>query len=125
MAFVRVTSVSRIPANACREFAVGKRRVLICAWRGRYYALSPMCSHEGNSLDGAAVWDGLLDCPWHHFQFDVETGENRYPKCVYPTDRPDLTDSVRALRTFALEVRGNDVYVDLSQPSAAHEPRAR
>jgi len=116
MEFVRVASISEIPANSCREFAVEKRRILICAWQGRYYALSPMCPHQGNSLDGASVWDGLLDCPWHHFQFDVRTGENRYPKCVYPSDRIDLAYGVRPLRTYALEVRGNDVYVDLSEP---------
>ncbi len=30
--------------------------------------------------DGAVLWGPLIDCPWHHFQFDCRTGENHFRK---------------------------------------------
>ncbi len=33
------------------------------------------CVHQGLSLDGGLVSDGVLTCPWHGFTFDASTGE--------------------------------------------------
>jgi nitrite reductase/ring-hydroxylating ferredoxin subunit len=63
------------------------------------------------ALDGARLWDGLIDCPWHHFQFDVVTGKNVYPRRVYPSDRRDLMKTVRCLRTFPTHIEGRNVFV--------------
>jgi Fe-S cluster biogenesis protein NfuA/nitrite reductase/ring-hydroxylating ferredoxin subunit len=33
------------------------------------------CVHQGLSLDGGLMTDGVLTCPWHGFTFDATTGE--------------------------------------------------
>lgn len=33
------------------------------------------CAHQGNTLDGGIVDDGVIVCPWHGFRFDAATGE--------------------------------------------------
>lgn len=33
------------------------------------------CVHQGRSLDGGMLDDGVLTCPWHGFRFDASTGE--------------------------------------------------
>jgi nitrite reductase/ring-hydroxylating ferredoxin subunit len=45
-----------------------------------------------------------IDCPWHHYLFELSTGENFYPKSVYPDD---LKSRVPSLRIFPIrEVEG-------------------
>lgn len=112
MSFVRVCAASEVPPSTCREFAVGNRHVLICEHLGEYYAHSPICPHQGNSLDGAVLWNGTIDCPWHHYTYDVVTGENVYPTRFYGEEFGDsLATAIRSLRTYPLERRGDDLYV--------------
>ncbi|MGZ3498841.1 MAG: Rieske (2Fe-2S) protein [Vulcanimicrobiaceae bacterium] len=108
-----VCKTSEVPREGCREFSVAGRHVLICEHNGSYFAHSATCPHQGNSLDGARLWDGLIDCPWHHYLFDVATGENVYPRRILPSDRHDLLRTVRSLRTFTAKVRDGDLFVAL------------
>jgi 3-phenylpropionate/trans-cinnamate dioxygenase ferredoxin subunit len=86
--------------------------VLICEHLGQYYAHSTICPHQGNSLDGARLWGRMIECPWHHYEFDVASGENGYPSRVDPGELlGELGDTVQPLRTFPLERRGHDLYV--------------
>jgi len=61
----------------------------------------------------------LLDCPWHHFQYDIRiqydirTGENYFPKNVYPKDYAKLEEQLRPLRTYRVELRESELWVDL------------
>ena len=51
------------------------RQVLVLAhWAGWLFALEGFCPHRENPLEGAVLWDHLLDCPWHHFHYDIRTG---------------------------------------------------
>ena len=50
---------------------------------------------------------------FHHFQDDVTTGENYFPRNVYPKDYKRLEAQVRPLKTYLVEVRNGDVWVDL------------
>jgi nitrite reductase/ring-hydroxylating ferredoxin subunit len=95
--------------------------VLLCEHAGEVFAHSPLCPHQGNPLDGARLWGELIDCPWHHFQFHVVTGENVYPRRVYPTDRGDLEPTVRPLKSYRTCVRDGMVFVEF--PARAHGAR--
>ncbi len=33
------------------------------------------CVHQGLSLDGGSLADGVVQCPWHGFRFDATSGE--------------------------------------------------
>jgi len=56
----------------------------------------------------------LLDCPWHHFQYDVRTGENHFPRNVYPADIPQLRAELRPLRKYPAELRNGEIWADLT-----------
>lgn len=122
MQFVRVCAASDLEPSACREFRAANRRVLICEYRGSYYAHSTICPHQGNSLDGARLYDGAIECPWHHYEFDVVTGENRYPSRSYP---PGVLEALAApvppLHTYPLQRRGDDIYVAFPERTAVEE----
>ncbi|MGH8985547.1 MAG: Rieske (2Fe-2S) protein [Acidimicrobiia bacterium] len=65
-----------------------------------------MCPHQGNPLDEGTLWDGEIDCPYHHYTFDARTGRNRFPARVDPAAR------ARALQGIPVfEVREADGWV--------------
>ena len=59
------------------------------------------------------MWGPLLDCPWHHFQYDVRTGENQFPRNVYPEDLPGLDEQVKPLRVYPVEIREGEIWVTM------------
>ena len=65
-------------------------------------ACNNRCPHEGyplreGSLDGQCV----LTCNWHNWKFDLQTGRNLY--------------GGEGLRTYPVEVRGREVWIDLAE----------
>ncbi len=87
--------------------------VILANYEGRIYALYGLCPHQNNPLEGAQLWGCLLDCPWHHFQYDVRSGENHFPRNVYPEDMQELQGQVRPLNTYPVEIREGEIWVDL------------
>ena len=66
-------------------------------------ACNNRCPHEGYPLSEGSVDEHcVLTCNWHSWKFDLTTGENLY--------RGDK------LRTYPVEVRGGDVWIDVSDP---------
>ncbi len=86
--------------------------VLLVYEAGRVYALDNRCPHMGFPLHRGTVRDGILTCHWHHARFDVASGGTFDP----------WADDVR---TYPVEVRGDEVWVDFSsQPDRrAHQLR--
>jgi nitrite reductase/ring-hydroxylating ferredoxin subunit len=113
VAFVRLAAAEQIPPGQTRFVQAGGTPVILANYRGRIHALYGICPHQGNPLEGAALWDRYIDCPFHHFQFDVATGENRFPKNVYPSDMTHLAPQTRPLETYAVEVRDGEIWVDV------------
>lgn len=113
MAFCKLARVDEIPPGQTRVFSAGETPVVLANCRGEIYALYGKCPHRNNPLDGAMLWDCLLDCPWHHFQYDVRTGENHFPKNVYPTDYPKLQEQLRPLKTYPVRIEDGNIWVDL------------
>jgi hypothetical protein len=51
--------------------------------------------------------------PWRRFQYDCGTGQNHYPRNVYPSDIPRLQQQLKPLRSYAVELREGDIWVNL------------
>jgi nitrite reductase (NADH) small subunit len=97
--FVKVTTRSELPAEGeAKEFAVGDKTICIARVNGQYAALDNVCVHRGGPLGQGVIDRGKLVCPWHGWQFDVETG--------VPLQDPDLKVDV-----YALKLEGDDVLV--------------
>jgi 3-phenylpropionate/trans-cinnamate dioxygenase ferredoxin component len=100
-----------VPPGQTRFFCIDGRPLVIAHYSGQFYALHGLCPHKGFELHGAILWDHLITCPWHQYQYDVRTGENHFPKNVYPTD---LGRNLRSLDTYRVEMRGNEIWVELA-----------
>lgn len=120
--FTRAARIEDVPDGTTKLVRAGNRQVLLANWQGRIYAFESLCPHRRNPLQGAKLWDGTLECPWHHFRYDVASGANRYPSNVYPADASQLREQLHPLPTYPTEVRDGAVYVGFAKDAAAEHP---
>lgn len=114
--YVTVARVEEIPPGQTQMVQVGEYLILLVNDRGEFYALQGLCSHQNLPLAGGKVWQGVLDCPWHHFQYDIRTGENLYPKKVYPLNAlPHLNQQICSLRIYSVRVVNEEVQVEVAE----------
>jgi nitrite reductase/ring-hydroxylating ferredoxin subunit len=109
--FLFACRVAEVPRSECRAFTVGGREVLICEYGGQFFAHSSLCTHQAYPLDYASVVSGSIACTWHGWCYDVVTGENVVPGRICPTGDPELSKEIAPLLTFAVERRGDELYV--------------
>jgi nitrite reductase/ring-hydroxylating ferredoxin subunit len=114
MAFQRAAPVDEVPPGQTKFVKLGETPVILANRDGQIHALYGICPHQHYPLEGAILWGHLLECPWHHFQFDVRSGENHYPRNVYPASMTHLQSQVQALKKYHVAVRGWFVWVDVN-----------
>lgn len=116
MWYVTVARVEEIPPGQTLMVEVRQCPILLVNDRGAFYALQGLCRHQNLPLAGGKVWQGVIDCPWHHFQYDIRTGENLYPRRVYPLDSlPHLREQVHPLSVYPVRVVDEDLQVGLPE----------
>ena len=111
--WVDVGCQADFPPGEVRRVGVRGRILALVHVGGVIYAVDAKCPHQGGPLDEGRVWDGKLECPWHHFLYDPVTGANIYPTNVYPADMPQLQSQVMRLELFPVWVEGDRVLVKL------------
>ena len=57
------------------RFDHGDKTYAIYNLDGIYHATDGYCTHEQQHLSDGLVLDGIIECPLHMGQFDIETGE--------------------------------------------------
>ena len=94
--------------------------VVIRANDGTLHAMVAKCLHQGGPLDKGKLYEHMstadigeyipdkgyeiLKCPWHGFEYDIKTG------CV-------IADPTRRLQTFTVQEEGDDIVVEMAQPT--------
>lgn len=70
-----VGSAADIPAGTATVVDVeGDPIAVVHAEDGSFYALSNVCPHSGGPLGDGKVEGDSIYCPWHGYQFELETG---------------------------------------------------
>jgi 3-phenylpropionate/trans-cinnamate dioxygenase ferredoxin subunit len=100
MAFQRAANVEDVPVGEVRVFRVDGVEVAVANVGGTFYAIDDVCSHDGGPLGEGRVFGDQVECPRHGARFDVKTG------------RPRTLPAVMPVRTFPVEVEGNEIKVD-------------
>ena len=100
MPFVKVASLSDLPADSVIEVSVGDNFYAVCNDHGTVRALSGICAHQGGPLGQGQYAEGRVICPWHAWEFDCRTGEN--------CDDPDTR-----VATYEVRIEGNDVLLQV------------
>jgi 3-phenylpropionate/trans-cinnamate dioxygenase ferredoxin component len=81
--------------------------VPVCLVRlgGTVKAVHDTCSHQQWSLADGMVWDNGVECSLHGSTFDLDTGQ------------PSSLPAMKAVPTFAVELDGDDVRLDVAAPT--------
>ena len=103
MAFERACATSEVPKDEALGVIVGDLEVAIARDGEEIFAVQDVCSHAEVALSEGEVADGTVECWLHGSCFDLRTGK--------PTHLP----ATEPVATFAVEVRGGDVYVDATE----------
>lgn len=64
---------------------IGGTEIAIFYAEGEYFAVANTCPHQGGPLGAGKVEDKCVYCPWHGWQFDLESGEHVHGKETAPT----------------------------------------
>ncbi len=101
--WVAVASLADCQGNGCVHATMGGgEKVVLVRWEDEIFALEDRCSHRDFPLSDGEVEDGELECVFHGARFDVRTGKaTRLP-------------AIRPVRTFPVEIRGDQVFVKLA-----------
>jgi len=97
---VRVALVSDLEPGQGKT--VERRGVAIALFNvdGTFRAIGNACCHRGGPLSEGELTGATVTCPWHGWRFDVTTGST-------------LRNSEIAVPTYRVEVRGDEVFVEL------------
>jgi nitrite reductase/ring-hydroxylating ferredoxin subunit len=97
---VRAASLSELRAAGRLVVHVGRQTLCLFADGEDVHAVDNRCPHMGFPLHRGSIADGILTCHWHHARFDLCTGGT-------------FDQWADDLRRFPVEVRDDDVLVDL------------
>jgi len=98
---VRAASLADLRASGRMVVHVHRHSLCLFADGDEVYAVDNRCPHMGFPLNRGTLCDGILTCHWHHARFDLSTGGT-------------FDQWADDLRRFPVEVRGDDVLLDLS-----------
>jgi 3-phenylpropionate/trans-cinnamate dioxygenase ferredoxin subunit len=73
-AYQRVLPVAELLPGAKKAVQLGGTCVLLCNVNQRIHAISNVCSHNAQPLEGGKVTGSAIACPVHGARFDLATG---------------------------------------------------
>jgi len=81
---VPVATLAEVPDGSMKRVEVDGEGVCLYNVGGEIFASLDVCPHRGAPLSAGELYDGVVMCPFHAWEFDVRTGE-----CVsLPETRP-------------------------------------
>ena len=69
------SAAAPLDVNQMKLVHVDDERVVVARTEKRHAAFQDRCTHRGGPLSDGVLICGVVQCPWHGSQFDVETGE--------------------------------------------------
>jgi nitrite reductase/ring-hydroxylating ferredoxin subunit len=82
--WVTLAKTEDVPEGEMIGVSVDGVELLVANVGGQYRAIGSICTHEGGPLADGDLYDGIVTCPWHGSEFDVETGEAVTPPAMGP-----------------------------------------
>jgi nitrite reductase/ring-hydroxylating ferredoxin subunit len=100
MAFLRAAKKEEVPPGTIREFQIDGKTFALANAEGKLFAINNACLHRGGPLGQGELLGQVVTCPWHGWRYNVTTGRV-------------ATNPAVGVETYRVEVRGDDVFVDV------------
>jgi metal-sulfur cluster biosynthetic enzyme/nitrite reductase/ring-hydroxylating ferredoxin subunit len=95
----QVANLNELSPGERKSVIVDDLPALLVRLGDDYVCIEDVCTHDGNPLTDGPIQNGQITCPRHGARFDLRTGA---ALCMPATE---------AVTTFAVEVRGDGIYV--------------
>jgi len=96
--FVSCAKLADLAPGSCRTVQAAGRDVALFNVSGEIFCLDNACLHRGGPLGEGELQGDIVTCPWHHWQYNVRTGQN-------------LFDPAVKVARYAVEVEGGEIKV--------------
>ena len=96
--FVTLAKVSEIQPGTSRSFQIKGKSIALYNFKGKFYATSNICQHEGGFLEEGELTGNVIMCPLHGWEYNIESGE-----C--------LTAPGADLKTFPVQIVGDEIQI--------------
>jgi 3-phenylpropionate/trans-cinnamate dioxygenase ferredoxin component len=97
--WVRVASVGECPPGKLLGVEAEGQLIVLANVEGSLYALQDRCTHQDYPLSDGELDGTRIECIYHGARYDVRTG------------RAVQLPAIRPVKTYEVEVRGDDVYI--------------
>jgi nitrite reductase/ring-hydroxylating ferredoxin subunit len=97
---IPAAKISDVPNFGKKVVTVSGQEILLVNIKGVVHACENECPHQGSPLTAAVVKENYISCPRHGYRFNLVDGS-----C---SEHPEFT-----LRIYPVELRGDDILVDL------------
>lgn len=98
---IKMGKLNELLPGTAIEKRIMARRVAVFNVGGKLYGIESDCKHMKASLQKGKVQNEVVTCPWHHWQYDLKSGQ-----C--------LTVDKFKLKTYPVEIDGDDVFLILN-----------
>ncbi len=98
--YVFACKAADLDPDSVKAFEIEGRQVAVYNIAGAFYATDDVCTHGLSSLATGELQGEEIECAAHFGVFHVPTGKVLAPPCSIP------------LKTWRVEVRGDDVFVE-------------
>ena len=106
--WIRVLRSAELGPHCPRKVEVGGTTLLLARLKsGEVAAALNVCPHDGEDLSGGRLYMDGIDCPRHHYVYDLRTGVNRYPQEVFPRD---LARTLASLPIYPAREKGDWIW---------------
>lgn len=103
MAFERVAKISELPRDRGLCVELGGCQIGLYRVDGAVHAMEDACPHAGYPLHEGLLEGSVVTCSGHGWEYDVVTG------------RVPGTSGDHPIPRYAVELRGDEVWVDVEQ----------
>ncbi len=100
--FRKVGSVKGFRSGTGRTVRVEGREIAVFRRGDRFYAMDDRCPHMGASLSMGKLVGNKVQCAWHEWSFDLQTGRNEFKEWA-------------CVAIHQVRVDGDDVLVELAE----------
>ena len=96
-------SMAELEPRAVKMVRIVGKQIAVFKTADGIKACDNRCPHEGYPLsEGNLSQNCILTCNWHNWKFNLDTGDN-----LFGGDK---------LRTYPLEIRAGDIWIDITDP---------
>ncbi|MBD6618978.1 Rieske 2Fe-2S domain-containing protein [Komarekiella sp. 'clone 1'] len=101
-AWVKLATVDQVPESSVLAVQFAGNSLILHRQGVNITCYRNACSHMGDPLETGKVENGVLTCPSHGFQYNLETGE-----C--------LTATNISLKSYPVQIKGDNIFVQLQK----------